>query len=165
MQEPLQVMKATGRAERVAVYTALGPQLRELLADERDLIAAMANFSALLKESLGWHWIGFYRVVGAELVLGPFQGPVACVRIGYGKGVCGSAWQEERTLVVPDVDRFPGHIACSAHSRSEIVVPIRDRDGRIAAVLDIDSSVLDDFDAVDAHALEVLCEQLQPLFE
>lgn len=151
--------------DRVAIYTALGPQLRELLSEERDLIAAMANFSALLKEAFGWHWIGFYRVVGAELVLGPFQGPVACVRIGYGKGVCGSAWQEERTLVVPDVDKFPGHIACSSLSRSEIVVPVRDRDGRVAAVLDIDSSVLDDFSLVDAHALEVLCEQLEPLFE
>ncbi len=163
-QSPLE-LKTLSRAERVTAYTTLGPQLRELLADDRDLIAAMANFSALLKETFGWHWIGFYRVVGAELVLGPFQGPVACVRIGHGKGVCGSAWQEERTLVVPDVDKFPGHIACSPHSRSEVVVPIRDRDGRIAAVLDIDSSVLDDFDAVDAHALEVLCEQLQPLFE
>ena len=151
--------------ERVAIYTALGPQLRELLADDRDLIAAMANFTALLKDAFHWHWIGFYRVVGAELVLGPFQGPVACVRIGYGKGVCGAAWQEERTLIVPDVDKFPGHIACSPLSRSEIVVPVRNSDGRVAAVLDIDSSKLDDFTAIDAHALEVLCEQLQTLFE
>ncbi|HRH36809.1 MAG TPA: GAF domain-containing protein [Flavobacteriales bacterium] len=151
--------------DRVSAYAALGPQLRGLLKDERDLIAAMANFSALLKEAFGWHWVGFYRVVGAELVLGPFQGPVACVRIGYGKGVCGMAWQEERTLAVPDVDKFPGHIACSPHSRSEIVVPCRGRDGRIAAVLDIDSSSLDDFGTVDIHALETLCEQLQPLFE
>ncbi|MBK8498327.1 MAG: GAF domain-containing protein [Flavobacteriales bacterium] len=143
----------------------MGEPLRALLTDERDIIAAMANFSALLKEAFGWHWVGFYRVVGAELVLGPFQGPVACVRIGFGKGVCGTAWQEERTLVVPDVERFPGHIACSALTRSEIVVPIRDRDGRVAAVLDIDSILPDDFDAIDAHALEVLCEQLQPLFE
>lgn len=157
--------RTVGSADRVALYTGLGPQLRELLKEERDLIAAMANFSALLKEAFGWHWIGFYRVVGAELVLGPFQGPVACVRIGFGKGVCGTAWQEERTVVVPDVDKFPGHIACSPHSRSEIVIPCRDRDGRIAAVLDIDSSALNDFDAVDAHALEVLCGELQPLFE
>ncbi len=151
--------------DRVNMYAALGPQLRELLKDERDFIAAMANFTALLKESFGWHWIGFYRVVGAELVLGPFQGPVACVRIGFGKGVCGTAWQEERTIVVPDVDKFPGHIACSPLSRSEVVVPCRSRDGRIAAVLDIDSSESDDFSAVDAHALEALCQQLQPLFE
>lgn len=152
-------------AERINAYDALGPRLRELLDDERDLIAAMANFSALLMETFGWHWIGFYRVAGAELVLGPFQGPVACSRIGFGKGVCGAAWKEERTLVMPDVAQFPGHIACSPHSRSEIVVPIRDRDGRIAAVLDIDSTVPDDFGTVDVHALETLCEVLQPLFE
>ncbi|MBK9147066.1 MAG: GAF domain-containing protein [Flavobacteriales bacterium] len=152
-------------AERVAFYDALGPQWKELLDDERDLIAAMANFSALLRETFGWHWVGFYRVVGAELVLGPFQGPVACTRIPFGKGVCGTAWKEERTQVVPDVERFPGHIACSPHSRSEIVVPLRDSDGRIAAVLDIDSAELDDFGTVDVHGLEALCETLQPLFE
>lgn len=152
-------------AERVASYDALGPQWKELLDDERDLIAAMANFAALLKETFGWHWVGFYRVVGAELVLGPFQGPVACTRIPFGKGVCGTAWKEERTHVVPDVERFPGHIACSPHSRSEIVVPLRDSDGRIAAVLDIDSAELDDFGTVDVHGLEALCETLQPLFE
>lgn len=152
-------------AERVAAYDALGPQWAQLLDDERDLIAAMANFSALIHDTFGWHWVGFYRVAGAELVLGPFQGPVACTRIAYGKGVCGSAWKEERTLVVPDVSAFPGHIACSPHSRSEIVVPIRARDGRVAAVLDIDSEVPDDFGTVDAHGLETLCETLQPLFE
>ena len=152
-------------AERVAAYDALGPQWSQLLDDERDLIAAMANFSALIKETFGWHWVGFYRVAGAELMLGPFQGPVACTRIGFGKGVCGSAWKEERTLVVPDVEKFPGHIACSPHARSEIVVPLRDSDGRVAAVLDIDSAALDDFGTVDAHGLEALCETLQPLFE
>ena len=152
-------------AERVAAYDALGPQWSQLLDDERNLIAAMANFSALIKETFGWHWVGFYRVAGAELVLGPFQGPVACTRIGFGKGVCGSAWKEERTLVVPDVEKFPGHIACSPHARSEIVVPLRDSDGRVAAVLDIDSAALDDFGTVDAHGLEALCETLQPLFE
>lgn len=155
--------KAATRAERVVAYTEMGGQLRALLADERDLIAAMANFSALLKEAFGWHWVGFYRVVGAELVLGPFQGPAACVRIAFGKGVCGTAWTEERTVVVPDVERFPGHIACSPLTRSEIVVPIRDRDGRVAAVLDIDSILPDEFDDTDARALEALCAQLQPL--
>jgi L-methionine (R)-S-oxide reductase len=104
-------------------------------------------------------------MMGAELVLGPFQGPVACTRIGFGKGVCGTAWKEERVLIVPDVEQFPGHIACSALSRSEIVVPIRARDGRVAAVLDIDSVRPDDFSAVDEQALENLCELLQPLFE
>jgi L-methionine (R)-S-oxide reductase len=151
--------------DRVALYEGLLPQVRELLRDERDLIAAMANMSAALKQTFGWHWVGFYRVMGAELVLGPFQGPVACARIAHGKGVCGTAWAEERTQVVADVDQFPGHIACSAESRSEIVVPIRGRSGRVAAVLDIDSALLNDFGAVDAHALERLCEVLEPLFE
>lgn len=151
--------------DRVELYAALAPQVHALLAEERDLIAAMANMSAALHTAFRWHWVGFYRVMGAELVLGPFQGPVACSRIGHGRGVCGTAWAEERTLVVPDVDLFPGHIACSPHSRSEIVVPVRDRSGRVAAVLDIDSERPDDFSVVDAHALERLTAQLEPLFE
>lgn len=151
--------------DRVELYSALAPQIRELLREERDLIAAMANMSAALHTTFGWHWVGFYRVMGAELVLGPFQGPIACSRIGHGKGVCGSAWAEEKVLVVPDVDKFPGHIACSALSKSEIVVPIRDSNGHIAAVLDIDSAQLDDFSEVDAHALDRLCGLLEPLFE
>ncbi len=150
--------------DRVALFAALMPQVRELLHEEHDPVAAMANVTAALRQTFDWHWIGFYRVMGAELVLGPFQGPVACTRIGFGKGVCGTAWKDERTLIVPDVEAFPGHIACSALSRSEIVIPIRDRDGRIAAVLDIDSINTDDFSTVDAHALEHLCELLQPLF-
>ena len=151
--------------DRISLYSALLPQLRELLSDERDPVAAMANVSAALKETFGWHWVGFYRVQGAELVLGPFQGPVACMRIGRGKGVCGRAWQEERTLVVPDVEKFPGHIACSPLSRSEIVVPLRDRQGHIAAVLDVDSELPDDFGQVDAHALGQVGALLEPLFE
>ncbi|MBK8340688.1 MAG: GAF domain-containing protein [Flavobacteriales bacterium] len=151
--------------DRVSLYSALLPQLRELLSDERDLVAAMANVSAALKQTFGWHWVGFYRVQGAELVLGPFQGPVACMRIGHGKGVCGQAWQEERTLVVPDVAKFPGHIACSPLSRSEIVVPLRDRQGHIAAVLDVDSERPDDFGQADAHALGQVGALLEPLFE
>jgi GAF domain-containing protein len=152
-------------ADRVELYSALAPQVRELLREERDLIAAMANLCAALRETFHWHWVGFYRVMGAELVLGPFQGPVACSRIGHGKGVCGTAWAEEKVLTVPDVEKFPGHIACSALSRSEIVVPIRDRSGRVAAVLDIDSTELADFGQVDAHALDRLCALLEPLFE
>ena len=161
MQEPIHLPDTQ---DRVVLFTALMPQVRELLREERDQIAALANVAAALHQAFGWHWIGFYRVLGAELVLGPFQAPVACTRIGFGRGVCGSAWQEERTLIVPDVDLFPGHIACNAETRSEIVVPIRDSDGRIAAVLDIDSTVVNDFSLVDGHALEQLCELLQPLF-
>lgn len=150
--------------DRVTLFTALMPQVRELLREERDQIAALANVAAALRQAFGWHWIGFYRVMGAELVLGPFQGPIACTRIGFGKGVCGTSWQEERTIIVPDVSKFPGHIACSPATRSEIVVPIRDNDGRIAAVLDIDSTMEADFSVVDGHALEQLCELLEPLF-
>ncbi|HRH70639.1 MAG: GAF domain-containing protein [Flavobacteriales bacterium] len=161
MQDPITLPRTK---DRVALFTALMPQVRELLHEEHDPVAAMANVTAALRQTFDWHWIGFYRVMGAELVLGPFQGPVACTRIGFGKGVCGTAWKEERTLIVPDVEAFPGHIACSPLSRSEIVVPIRDSDGRIAAVLDIDSIHADDFSTVDGHALELLCELLQPLF-
>lgn len=161
MHEPITLPDSK---DRVVLFAALLPQVRELLRDEHDQIASLANVSAALRQAFGWHWIGFYRVMGAELVLGPFQGPVACTRIGFGKGVCGKAWQEERTMIVPDVQQFPGHIACSSETRSEIVVPIRDRDGRVAGVLDIDSIKEADFNVVDGHALEQLCELLEPLF-
>ncbi len=153
------IISATDRA---SAYAALEPQLRELLRGEPDPVAAMANFSAALMHTFGWHWVGFYRVVGQELVLGPFQGPVACARIGYGKGVCGTAWKEGRTVLVADVDAFPGHIACSPHSRSEIVVPLHDAMRRVVAVLDIDSSALNDFSDIDARGLEALCAILEP---
>lgn len=146
--------------DRKALYAALQPQVAALLAGETDLIARMANLVAAIHQTFGHHWVGFYRVVGNELVLGPFQGPVACTRIGHGKGVCGTAWAEERTLVVPDVDLFPGHIACSALSRSEIVVPVRDTLGAVIAVLDIDSSEPDDFGTTDISGLEALCRSL-----
>ena len=133
-------------------YAALLPQMQGLMADG-DEIARMANFAALLHLEMGFWWTGFYRVAGDELVLGPFQGPVACTRIAYGRGVCGSAWQQRQTLVVPDVDLFPGHIACSAESRSEIVVPVW-KDDRIIAVLDIDSRDLGTFDDTDRFYLE-----------
>lgn len=151
--------------DRFALYSALFPQVKSLLEDERDPVAAMANMSAAIHQAFGWHWVGFYRVMGAELVLGPFQGPVACFRIGHGKGVCGTAWAEERTLVVPDVDKFPGHIACSDKTRSEIVVPFKGRDGHIHGVLDIDSTKENDFAEVDAHWLERMVELLEPLFD
>ena len=149
--------------DRAAAYAELFPQVQALLEGETDVIAAMSNTAAALFQSFGHHWIGFYRVMGDELVLGPCQGPVACARIGLGKGVCGTAWKEQRTIIVPDVDRFPGHIACSALSRSEIVVPLRGRSGAIAAVLDIDSTELDAFRAVDADGLGQLVGLIEPL--
>lgn len=124
-----------------------------------DIIANMANMAAMLHETFGFWWTGFYRVIGNELVLGPFQGPLACTRIAYGRGVCGTAWKERRTVVVPDVEQFPGHIACSAASRSEIVVPVV-RSGEITAVLDIDSVRLDTFDQTDAEFLNRMVEML-----
>ena len=134
-------------------YRALLPQLASLVSGETDMIANMANIVAAIQETFHFWWVGFYRVEGDELVLGPFQGPVACTRITFGRGVCGTAWQQEKTVIVPDVHRFPGHIACSSASKSEIVVPIR-RDGKIIAVLDIDSDEYNAFDALDQRYLE-----------
>ncbi len=134
-------------------YNSLLPQVKALCEGENDMIAKMANVTALLHHEFGFWWTGFYRVVNNELLLGPFQGPLACVHIGYGKGVCGTAWKERRTVVVPDVEEFPGHIACSSESRSEIVVPFFLGDD-IIAVLDIDIRDLATFDDTDAHYLE-----------
>ncbi len=134
-------------------YKGLLPQIEALLNGESNLIANLANISAALKEQFGFFWVGFYLVDGDELVLGPFQGPVACTRIKKGKGVCGKAWQLDETLIVPDVEAFPGHIACSSLSKSEIVLPLR-KDGRVIGVLDIDSDSLDSFDKEDAIHLE-----------
>lgn len=142
---------ATGSKEEQ--YSTLIPQIQALLSGETDEVANMANVAAALKEQFGWFWVGFYRVADGELVLGPFQGPVACTRIKKGRGVCGSAWASGETLVVPDVEQFPGHIACSSLSRSEIVVPVW-RDGEVIGVLDVDSDELDQFDAVDKRFLE-----------
>ncbi len=124
---------------------------------EEDLVARMANTAAMIHDTFRFWWTGFYRVQGDQLVLGPFQGPVACTRIGFGRGVCGSAWQQQRTLVVPDVEQFPGHIACSSRSKSEIVVPVL-RDGTVIAVLDIDSENLATFDETDQRYLEQIAE-------
>lgn len=143
------------------VYESLIPQILSLTEGEADSIANMANISAALKEALGFWWVGFYIVKednsehGSSLVLGPFQGPVACTRIAYGKGVCGSCWKTEKSVIVPDVDKFPGHIACSSLSKSEIVVPVV-RGGKIVSVLDIDSDRPDDFDDIDRKWLELL---------
>ena len=134
-------------------YQSLLPQIKGLLDGETDLVANLANTVAALKEQFGWFWTGFYIVKNNELVLGPFQGPVACTRIALGKGVCGTAWQQAKTLIVPDVDAFPGHIACSSLSRSEIVVPVF-HNGKVVAVLDVDSELLDQFNETDALYLE-----------
>ena len=139
-----------------AQYNLLYRQLKALLDGETDPVAKMANFAAALHAEFGFWWTGFYRVAGDELVLGPFQGPVACMHIPFGKGVCGTAWARGASVVVPDVEQFPGHIACSAASRSEIVVPVFGPDGAITAVLDIDSDRLATFDEVDRLALERL---------
>ncbi len=135
------------------LYPSLIPQIKGLLEGEPDLIANLANVVAALKEQFGWLWVGFYLVRGEELVLGPFQGPVACTRIKKGRGVCGTSWQKAQTLIVPDVEKFPGHIACSSLSRSEIVVPVI-RNGEVAAVLDVDSELLDQFNETDKKYLE-----------
>ncbi len=140
-------------------YEALLPQIKAVVEDEPDLIANMANVAAMLHETFGFWWTGFYRVEGQELVLGPFQGPMACTRIKKGRGVCGTAWAEAQTQVVPDVNQFPGHIACSSASRSEIVVPIF-QEGEVIAVLDIDSAQLGTFDQTDRHYLEQVVEML-----
>lgn len=135
------------------IYRILFPQLQSLTRGESDLIANMANIASVLREAFGFFWVGFYRVMEGRLVLGPFQGPLACTRITYGKGVCGTAWKEEQSIIVPDVEQFPGHIACSSLSRSEIVVPVK-QNGTVIAVLDVDSDRLDQFDEVDQHYLE-----------
>lgn len=149
--------------DRASLYGALFPQVRALLAGEADAVAAMANFSAAVQQVFHWHWAGFYRVMGDRLVLGPFQGPVACSPIARGQGVCGAAWETGRTITVPDVDAFPGHIACSAGSRSEIVLPLRGRSGNVSAVFDVDSASLNDFGPVDEQGLAKLCGLIEHL--
>ncbi len=149
MAEDLNIVKGT----KVEEYQSLVPQVKGLLAGETDLVANMANVTAALKEQFGWLWVGFYVVKDNELVLAPFQGPVACTRIKKGRGVCGSCWQEAKTLIVPDVEKFPGHIACSSVSKSEIVVPVI-KDGEVVAVLDVDSEKYNFFDDTDRQFLE-----------
>jgi L-methionine (R)-S-oxide reductase len=149
MAEDLSITTGTKEEQ----YTSLIPQIEGLLTGEPDLVANMANVAAALKEQFGWFWVGFYVVKQDELVLGPFQGPVACTRIRKGRGVCGTSWAEAKTLIVPDVEKFPGHIACSSLSKSEIVVPAI-KDNGVVAVLDVDSQYLDFFDAIDQKFLE-----------
>jgi len=147
-------------ASKKEKYISLLPQIESLIAVEPNLIANLANTSAALKQAFDFFWVGFYLVEGEELVLGPFQGPVACTRIKYGKGVCGTAWKENRTIIVPDVDRFPDHIACSSESKSEIVLPLYNSSDKIIGVLDIDSDSLDSFDETDALYLEKIIKLL-----
>ena len=142
---------------KIEKYETLYKQLQSLLSGETDQIANMANMAALIHETFGFWWTGFYIVKKDQLVLGPFQGPIACTRIPYGKGVCGTSWHRQETIVVPDVEEFPGHIACSSLSRSEIVVPLF-RNGEVIAVLDIDSEELNTFDDIDKQYLEEMCE-------
>lgn len=149
MAEDLSII--TGKKEEQ--YQSLIPQIKGLLEGEDDLVANMANVVAALKEQFGWFWVGFYVVKNEELVLAPFQGPVACTRIKKGRGVCGSSWDEMKTLIVPDVEKFPGHIACSSLSKSEIVVPVI-RNNQVVAVLDVDADEYDQFDTTDQQYLE-----------
>ena len=141
--------------DKLSRYAELRPQIEALLGAETDAVANMANFCAALKEAFGWFWIGFYIVRQNELVLGPFQGPIACTRIAFAKGVCGSAWAEQKSILVPNVHEFPGHIACSALSQSELVVPIF-KDHKVWGVLDIDSTKIADFDEIDQVEIEKL---------
>ena len=141
-------------------YQMLVSQIASLIEGEDDQIAMMSNVAAAIHQEMKFWWTGFYRVVGDELLLGPFQGPVACMHIPFGRGVCGTAWQHQQTVVVPDVDQFPGHIACSSQSRSEIVVPVFSPDGKVTAVLDIDSENLATFDDVDRQYLEQICQMI-----
>lgn len=152
-------MPETSNLSKEEIYRLLEKQVCAMVEDECDSVANMANVAALIHHSLKFWWTGFYRVNGTQLVLGPFQGPVACTRIPFGRGVCGSAWKAGETIVVPDVDQFPGHIACSSASRSEIVVPVR-KNGEIWGVLDIDSAELNTFDETDRIWLEKIVEHL-----
>lgn len=148
---------------RSEAYRQLIPQLSALVEGEESVIANLANTAAALRQTFGFFWVGFYMVEGDELVLGPFQGDIACTRIGFGKGVCGTSWKASKTMIVPDVDAFPGHIACSSQSRSEIVVPIK-KNGQVVAVLDVDSTLLNDFDETDQHGLESIANLLSDKF-
>lgn len=148
--------------EKIEKYKLLYNQIKSLIQNENDTIANMSNVAAIIHETFKFWWTGFYRVINNELVLGPFQGPVACTRIAYGKGVCGTSWKEAKTIVVEDVHQFPGHIACSSASKSEIVVPIF-KDNQVVGVLDIDSEDLATFDNIDKEWLERIIELAQPL--
>lgn len=151
----------TAGAIRSQVYAEIEPQIEALIGGESDVVANLANIAAVLREAFGFFWVGFYVVRDGELVLGPFQGPIACTRIKFEQGVCGHAYTTRETIIVPDVDAFPGHIACASASRSEIVVPMFGKDGEVFGVLDVDSDKLDDFSGVDAAGLERIVRILE----
>jgi GAF domain-containing protein len=151
MAEELIIPKST---DRKTIYESLVPQISALVGTESDLVANLANVSAALKEAFGFFWVGFYLVKEGQLVLGPFQGPIACTRIHFHKGVCGASYTRQETIIVPDVEQFPGHIACSSASRSEIVLPVFHKNGTVAMILDVDSNLLDDFSETDAEWLK-----------
>jgi GAF domain-containing protein len=153
MAEDLSIVKGTKEEQ----YSNLLPQIESLLFGENDLVANLANVAAALKEQFGFFWVGFYLVKDDELVLGPFQGPVACTRIKKGRGVCGTSWDQGKTIVVADVEQFPGHIACSSLSRSEIVIPMK-KNGQVVGVLDVDSELLNQFDETDEHYLNLIVD-------
>ena len=159
MAENLIVAASIQKAER---YETLIPQIESLVAGEKDLVANLSNIAAALKQTFNFFWVGFYLVKENELVLGPFQGPIACTRIAFGKGVCGAAWKQEETIIVPNVDEFPGHIACSSDSKSEIVLPAF-KTGKVFLVLDVDSDKLNDFDETDAEFLGRLMRIIEAL--
>ena len=159
MAEQLFVPPTTDKAER---YRVLIPQIESLVTGEQDLVANLANIAAALRQTMNFFWVGFYLVREDQLVLGPFQGPIACTRIDLGRGVCGTSWKEKKVIVVEDVEKFPGHIACSSESKSEIVLPVM-KDGRVIMVLDVDSDKLGDFDAVDESNLSAIVHLIEGL--
>lgn len=160
MAEELIIASSTDKQER---YKTLIPQIEALVYGEDDLVANLSNIAAALKQTMNYFWVGFYLVKGDQLVLGPFQGPIACTRINFGKGVCGAAWQRKDVIVVPNVDEFPGHIACSSASKSEIVLPAFTKEGQVALVLDVDSDKLHDFDDVDERELRKVMHIIEKL--
>jgi len=155
MAENLIISNNSSKEEK---YEVLIPQLKSLVANEKNLVANLANMASALRETFGWFWVGFYLVEENEFVLGPFQGPIACTRIKFGRGVCGTSWQTKTTLLVPDVEKFPGHIACSSLSVAEIVVPIFDQNQNVIGVLDVDSERYDILDQTDTVYLEKICK-------
>lgn len=159
MAEQLHISTSTSKKER---YAELIPQIESLVAGETDLVANLSNIAAALRQAMGFFWVGFYLVKDNQLVLGPFQGPIACTRIDLGKGVCGTSWKEKRVIIVPDVEQFPGHIACSSDSKSEIVLPVM-KNGEVVMVLDVDSDKLDDLDSSDDEALRSLVRIVERL--